>query len=213
MQKSSFTFILMCIFLSGCSWWQMPDPFAVPRVDDRPEPHPDHLVRLGDRIQLSLDELEESVQEIHWSQDGKDISKRYFLLSAMFENPREPGMVPSEVPIYVQTFLKDFFLNKCERKADSSICTITVDSNFRYGQDAEKTKRFLVLHERSLTPFQHRFMDTNSMAILLKSGKKAAEAMGRPTADYVPYAGLLGKVGDGTANAIKKAFGDQLWLF
>ena len=213
MQKRSFAFLLTCIFLSGCGWWQMPDPFAAPRVDDRPEPHPEHLVRLGDKVQLNVAQLEDSIQEIHWSQDGKDVTKRYFLISAMFENPREPGTVPSEVPIYVQTFLKDFFLNKCEAQAGSDICTLTVDKNFRYGQDAEKTKRFLVLHERTLTPFQHRFMDTNSMAMLLKSGKKAAESMGKPAADFIPYAGLIGKVGDGTANALKKAFGDQLWLF
>ena len=213
MLNRSITFVLSCLFLGGCSWWQMPDPFAMPRVDERPNPHPDHLVRLGDVVQLNPELLDEAVQEIHWSQDGKDITKRYFVLSAMFHNPREPGTIPSEVPIYVQSYLKEFFLNKCQKDVGSNTCSLTVDRNFRYGQDAEKTKRFLVMHERSLTPFQHRFMDTNSMAILLKAGKKATESMGKPAADYIPYAGLMGKLGDGTANAMKKAFGDQLWLF
>ena len=213
MRKHAFIFGVMFIFLSGCSGFQMPSPFAVPKVDERPNPHPDHLVRAGDKVQVTPSQLEDTTQEIQWSQDGKDVSKRYFLLSAMFENPREPGKLPSEVPIYVQAHLKPFFLNACQQEMDSGICSITVDENFRYGQDAEKTKRFLVMHERTLMPFQHRFMDTNNLAILLKTGKETVEAMGKPVADYVPYANLVGKLGEGTASAMKKTFGDQLWIF
>ena len=139
--------------------------------------------------------------------------ERYYLLSAMFQNPREPGTIPSQVPIYVHVTLKDAFLRMCPREEGADTCDLVVDKNFRYGQDAEKSKRFLVLHDRSFTPWQHRFMDTNSLAIFLKTGKETAEKVMGPVTAFVPYGGLIGKASDGTAEAIKQAFGDQLWLF
>jgi len=219
MQKPSFSFFMMSgLFISalvvgGCSAMQMPDPFAVPQVDERANPHPDHLVNLGDVITVVPGHLERDSQEISWSQNREDMTERYILVSAMFQNPREPDAIPSQVPIFIHWTLRDAFLRMCVEKTVAGTCSLSVNSNFRYGQDAEKRQRFLVLHDRSFTPWQHRFMDTNSLAIFLKTGKDTAAAALGPLADYVPYGGLMGKAGDGTAKAIKQAFGDQLWIF
>jgi len=219
MQKRSFSFLMMsCLFLSavavgGCSAMQMPDPFAVPKVDERPDPHPGHLVNLGDVLTVVTGHLERDSQEISWSQNREDMLERYILVSAMFHNPREPEAIPAQVPIFIHSNLRDAFLRMCLEDAARGTCSLKVNRNFRYGQDAEKRQRFLVLHDRSFTPWQHRFMDTNSLAIFLKTGKDTAAAVLGPVADYVPYGGLIGKAGDGTAKVIKQAFGDQLWIF
>ena len=218
MPKRSMT-LMMCVLLGGavvlgaCSGMQMPDPFAVPKVDERPNPHPDHLVQLGDVVSVVPSQLEGHTQEISWSQDRQAMTERYILVSAMFHNPRLEAAIPSQVPIYIHVTLKDAFLRMCEPGAGRDTCRLKVNKNFRYGQDAEKSKRFLVLHDRTFTPWQHRFMDTNSIAIFLKTGKDTADAVVGPMADYIPYGTLIGKAGDGTAEAIKQAFGDQLWIF
>ena len=160
-----------------------------------------------------LSQLEKNVKQISWSQDLDPMSEPYMLVSAMFSNPREEGVIPRQVPVYIHATLKDAFLKMCVLDKEKKICSFTVNKNFRYGQDAEKTKRFLVLHDPSFTPFQHRFMDSNYIAIMLKTGKDAANAVVGPMAEYLPYGDLYEGLSEGSAEVIKQAFGDQLWIF
>jgi len=192
---------------------QVPTPFAVPRVDTRPEPHPDSLVRLGDVVKVVSKQVESHVETVSWSQEHRPMNESYYVISAMFQNPRENDELPIQVPIYVHMSLKDVFLDMCSHDDDSGTCSLTINRHFRYGQNTEKTRRFLVLHDRNFTPFQHRFMDSNALAILLKTGQETATAVAGPAAEYIPYGSLLLKAGEGTSQAMKMAFGDQLWIF
>jgi hypothetical protein len=219
MQKLSFMLAIKYILIASpvvvaaCSAMQMPDPFAVPQVDERPNPHPDHLVRLGDNVTVVPSQLGKHIESISWSQDREPMTEKYILVSGMFQNPREENAIPSQVPLYIHVRLKDAFSKMCTKEKGKDVCSFEVNENFRYGQDAEKTKRFLVLHDRSFTPWQHRFMDSNYIAIMLKTGKDTADTVVGPMAEYLPYGELYEGVSEGTAEAIKQAFGDQLWLF
>ena len=207
------TLIASVSLMSACSAMQMPDPFAVPKVDERPNPHPEHLVRLGDKVTVVPSQLGKNIESISWSQNRDEMTEKYILVSGMFQNPREEGAIPTQVPLYIHVSLKEAFLKMCPTEKGKDVCSFTVNKNFRYGQDAEKTKRFLVLHDRSFTPWQHRFMDSNYLAIMLKTGKDTADILVGPTATYLPYGELYEGLSEGAAEAIKQAFGDQLWLF
>ena len=219
MQTTSFmsvirmALIVSVSWMAACSAMQMPDPFAVPQVDERPNPHPAHLVRLGDTLTVVPSQLDKNIESISWSQNRDEMTEQYMLVSGMFQNPREEGSIPAQVPLYIHVSLREVFLGMCSAEQGKDVCRCRVNKNFRSGQDAEKTKRFLVLHDRSFTPWQHRFMDSNSIAIMLKTGKEAADAVVGPMADYVPYGDLYEGLSDGAAEAIKQAFGDQLWIF
>jgi len=219
MQKHSLMSVIKYILIASvvvvgaCSAMQMPDPFAVPQVDERPDPHPEHLVRLGDTVTVVPSQLGKHIESISWSQDREPMTEKYILVSGMFQNPREEGAIPAQVPLYIHVRLKDAFSKMCAKEKGKDLCSFKVNKNFRYGQDAEKTKRFLVLHDRSFTPWQHRFMDSNYIAIMLKTGKDTADAVVGPMAEYIPYGDFYESLSEGSAEAIKQAFGDQLWLF
>lgn len=199
--------------LMACSYMQMPTPFSVPRVDERPEPHPAHLVRVGDVVTVVTSKVGNHLEDISWSQDNEPMQEGYYVISAVFKNPRIKDALPVQVPIYVHMNLKNIFLEMCKDDETTDTCNLTINRNFRYGQDTEKTRRFLVMHNPNFFPFQHRFMDSNTLAILLKNSHHTASALVGPMADFIPYGNIVLKASNGTAQAIKVTFGDQLWLF
>mgnify|MGYP006157205655 CR=1 FL=1 len=199
--------------LMACTYMQMPTPFSVPRLDERPEPHPVHLVRAGDVVTVVTSEVGRHLKHISWSQDNEPMHEGYYLIGAVFKNSRIKDALPVQVPIYIHRNHKDIFLEMCKDGEATDTCSLTINRHFRYGQDAAKTRRFLVMHDLNFTPFQHRFMDSNSLAILLKSSHNTASVLVGPMADFIPYGNMFLKASDGTAQAIKVSFGDQLWLF
>ena len=206
----SMVTLVGCLLTSaGCSWFQT----ALPRIDDRPTPHPDHLVNLGDVLDIEHAAVRDELQRVTWSQKGKEVHDDYYVVNGIFQNPRTPDAPPVQVPVFVQANFMTYFEEGCAPTARKDVCGLTVTSRFRYGQDAEKTMRFLVYHDPNYTPFQHRFIDTDMLAILTKLGYRSAKTVLGETEEFIPYGGLLLKAGEATSELISATFGDQLWLF
>ena len=203
--------VLVSTLLSGCSWFG----FSGPRVDDRDNPHPEHLVQTGDVIEIPRAMLREHTKSIQWSQDGVDMMDEYFVMKGIFRNPRLPDAMPTQVPLFVQSsFIEDF---EAECRADAAAklnaCMMPVTSKLRYGQNAEKTMRFLVFHDPNYEPFQHRFIDTDTLAILTKVSYRTVDSVLDHTEDLIPYGSLIKKAGAASAELMSASVGDQLWLF
>ena len=201
--------VLASTLLSGCSWFS----FSGPRVDDRENPHPEHLVQAGDVIEISRGLMREHLKDVQWSQNGETMGDNYFVMKALFRNPRLPDALPTQVPLFVQAGYIEDFEADCLKGSDAEVCRMQVSSRLRYGQNAEKTMRFLVFHDASYAPFQHRFIDTDTLAILTKVSYRTMDSVLDHTEDLIPYGSLLKKAGAASAELMSASVGDQLWLF
>ena len=70
----------------------------------------------------------------------------------------------SATTIFVQQSMVDSFKGLCSGGGFFSFsCKVTVTNAFQYGQNSSKTRRFLVFHDKSRKPYQHRFITTNTL--------------------------------------------------
>lgn len=84
-----------------------------------------------------------------------DRSETYYEIEAAIE-----GAKLSLVTIFIFDKFSDQVKNKCK----AGLCRLKVDSAFQYGQNKENTVRFLVLHNKSNKPYQHRFVETSMLS-------------------------------------------------
>ncbi|KAK7428262.1 hypothetical protein QQZ08_005159 [Neonectria magnoliae] len=146
------------------------------------------LVNRGDAIYVDAQSFDNEVVKVTWSQGGNNISENYIPMKY-----RVTSGGSSEGPIFIQANkLSDF-----RRKQNGGpYVTVIVDSEFQYGQDKDRTRRFLVFHDKDHRPYQHRF----AHSILQTLGDKGVEfaaslgfpdvgklrdALGRFTGDYL----------------------------
>jgi hypothetical protein len=99
---------------------------------------------------------------IQWQQDLKDRSADYIVVDAAFKE--------NDVPLFVQKSKSDDLLAKVQ--GDETTLKVPVDSSFQYGQNKDKTFRFLVYHNKTNKPYQHRFINQTTAAKLAAAAKQ-----------------------------------------
>ena len=115
------------------------------------------LVEKGDLIRIEPSTKDNVT--IKWQQDLGNRQEPYvaFLYSVKDKDAAGSLFVSFSKK---QEFLKKAKPYKAENFMDSDGYEIQVDDAFQYGQNNEKTLRFLVYHDKATKPYQHRFIET-----------------------------------------------------
>jgi hypothetical protein len=118
-----------------------------------------NLVELNDEITFrrAATSNPDNQLSFRYSQSGRERKGDYIQVAARFER----GEALEYLPLFVQQELVEDLLSTCE-PPDEEFCTVIVTSAFQYGQDKQGTSRFLVFHEKSQKPYQHRFISTTT---------------------------------------------------
>lgn len=125
------------------------------------------MVERGDKIIFPTEALktDDNVVSIEWQQDFKQRKADYVIVVSVIDNTNVV------VPLFVQKSMRDKLLDNCA--TDANECSIVVDEDFQYGQNNEKTFRFLVYHNKAYRPYQHRFINTSTVSKIVSLAKKA----------------------------------------
>lgn len=139
------------------------------------------LVQKGDKISFSQDALKttDNVVSIEWVQDlaTKSMKADYRVVDAVIDG----------AGVSVTLFVENSFTDSLEKKCtlEESKYTVVVDSDFQYGQDKEKTSRFLVYHNKKNKPYQHRFIETTRLENMAKIAQQATENVDLPSTQVI----------------------------
>ncbi|KAJ5157648.1 uncharacterized protein N7482_008748 [Penicillium canariense] len=145
-------------------------------------------VNKGDVISVLLTP-EWAIQTVEWSQRFLIYKTDYYRVSftnaksetTQSTDPEDSGL------LFIAKDRVDAFKALDMGKTDQDVCTVTVSTEFLYGQSKDGKKRFLVFHDKRLRIFQHRFMQGGIMDAM-----KSAQEM---------------------ATKLKEGFGDELQPF
>jgi hypothetical protein len=149
-------------------------------TSDRPKPP--RLVEAGDEITFYLADLigpERIVQLVEWSANLNKVQVNYIQLAAQFG----AGAETDYAIMFVQESYADRLADRCQDPMAKK-CAVTVDGEFQYGGDADRTMRFLVFHNRANQPYQHRFVSqtmAKNFAVGVKGLKQGADELNVPT--------------------------------
>lgn len=119
------------------------------------------IVEKGDWIKFNPDSKQEVT--IKWQQDLGSRQEQYIALPYSVKDKEASGS------LFIQLGLADEFFKKCQKDESSNPLVsggykIQVDEAFQYGQNNEKTLRFLVYHNKANKPYQHRFIETTAFS-------------------------------------------------
>ncbi|MDB9519429.1 hypothetical protein PN466_21020 [Roseofilum reptotaenium CS-1145] len=162
------------------------------------------LVEKGDWIKFNPPQEPENVN-IKWQQDLGNREQPYIPLLYSVNGKKASGS------LFVSASEADAFFEKCEPNESKNPLVkggykIQVDDGFQYGQNNEKTLRFLVYHDKSNKPYQHRFIETTAFSNIGRKISAISAAAGETTSEAKAW-GMLVEQG----MEIGKAFiGDYL---
>lgn len=124
-----------------------------------------HLALLDDRFRFDIAALDDdsSTRRLTWSQDQQEQEATYVQVTAWFVDPDKAG-VATPFMLFLQEDMVDEFRG---RHCDATSCTATISSAYQYGQDKAQTFRFVVYHDTTLRPYQHRFLASNHLTAYL----------------------------------------------
>jgi hypothetical protein len=137
------------------------------------------IVEKGDWIKFNPDSKKE--ETIKWQQDLGSRQEQYIALAYSVKDKEASGS------LFIQLGVADSFFQKCQKDESSNPLVnggykIQVDEAFQYGQNNEKTLRFLVYHNKANKPYQHRFIETTAFSNIgnkiVEVGAGAAPAWG-----------------------------------
>ncbi|KAI8623565.1 hypothetical protein F5Y19DRAFT_458319 [Xylariaceae sp. FL1651] len=149
------------------------------------------VVEKGNVIYIPADKLTSNEVTVEWQQSLSNKTAQYY--SVPFFNKTQGN---EESVIFIQKTYLDALKNK---KVDGDDLTVIVDDSFQYGQNKEKTKRWLAYHDKNNKAYQWRFVATVSS----KLGSALATFGGGLFKQYVGI----------DLGAIKGFFGDYLHNF
>ncbi|KAF4954276.1 hypothetical protein FSARC_12186 [Fusarium sarcochroum] len=109
------------------------------------------VVEKGNKIYIPADKLTATEVKVEWSQNLSSRSEQYY--SVPFFN-KDQGNEQSL--IFIQKSYLEALKNK---KAPGDELTVVVDDSFQYGQNKEKTKRWLAYHDKNNKAYQWRFVE------------------------------------------------------
>ncbi|KAK7447752.1 hypothetical protein VKT23_014010 [Stygiomarasmius scandens] len=139
-------------------------------------------VQKGDIISFSLDAKREVT--VTWSQSLSSKSEPYYAIAAV-----NTSRDNASVNFFVQKNKFDSELASFA-SVDGNNAKVTITDKFQYGQkNAQGDFRFVVYHDTSRKPYQHRFIETTLLAkggdLALKLAKGFGyEAIGTNVADF-----------------------------
>ena len=156
------------------------------------------LVEKGDVIEFYKEPKETT--KIEWQQSFQDRSETFIVIPYTVKGKDASGTLFVEQK-KAKTLMASATKAKNDKDSlfDAPAYTCTINEDFQYGQDKNKTIRFLVYHDKSENMFQHRFVSTNAFE---KIATKVAEQAGK--IDEIK--GVLSKI----MSAGKAYIGDSL---
>ena len=165
-----------------------------------------NLVTLNDTLIFQKSELDNTAHHktIKWSQSFSEREEVYLQLTTL-----KQGKTIEFVMLFVQKEVIPTLKKQCTQEEE---CKVKVTQVYQYGQNSEKTLRFLVLHNKANKPYQHRFMSTSTLATFASGAEKLtkqAEALGV----VIPGAGLASMLGNKFTKGLKSVIGDPLREF
>lgn len=119
------------------------------------------IVEKGDWIKFNPESKQ--TETIQWQQNFSSRQEEYIVLPYSVKDKEASGS------LFIQLGLADLFFGKCSEDESSNPLVkggykIQVDDAFQYGQNNEKTLRFLVFHNKDNKPYQHRFIETTAFS-------------------------------------------------
>jgi len=170
------------------------------------------IVEKGDWIFINPDEKSEEILE--WSQDfGDSRSASYISVPFIVKGKDAAG------PLFIQALCSDKFFMSCTEadnenpfRPDGYKYKVQVTDEFQYGQNSERTFRFLVYHDKSNKPYQHRFTSSGIFLKTMKSITGVAK-IGLKLVKAVPIIGNIVTAIESALDILPSMFGDYLHNF
>ncbi|PLX43552.1 MAG: hypothetical protein C0605_03925 [Hyphomicrobiales bacterium] len=168
------------------------------------------LVKPGDQITFRRAALaaENNAVMIKWQQNFRPREVRYVQTAATYD----AGGKSSFFILFIQSELTGDVLETCEDQS-AKMCSLTVTGNYQYGQSKDKASRFLVYHDRSFKPYQHRFVNTTIAANFARGAQQLATDAGDVAGAMVPQLQTAVKGIQRLVGATGAMFGDVLKNF
>ncbi|KAK1658843.1 hypothetical protein BDP55DRAFT_373145 [Colletotrichum godetiae] len=108
------------------------------------------VVEKGNKIFVSASEIDKNKVTVEWQQNFKQRSQEYYTVPFINKSQDQESV------LFIQTNYLDAFKKK--QAAGETEFTVVVDTSFQYGQNDEKTSRWIVYHDKSMNAFQWRFV-------------------------------------------------------
>ena len=161
------------------------------------------LVEKGDSLTFTVDAFSDksAVVTVEWSQMLSKRSAKYVQVTAA-----TISKTPSLTMLFIAKPLADAIKTA---NCKGAKCTIKVDGRIQYGQNSEKTMRFLVLHDKSNKPFQHRFVNTSTLSTFASGAEMLAKQVDS-VGGIIPQVGMAAKASQQAISAAKAFVGDPL---
>lgn len=130
------------------------------------------VVQCGDTIYYQPSELtnQGNIINVEWQQSFQQRGADYVEIAAVDKDNK------AFFPLFVEKSKMPEFQKQSQCDDAKGICTVNVGSQFQYGQNNEQTFRFLVYHNKSDKPFQHRFVTKNTFVKFAKSADNLANS-------------------------------------
>ncbi|CAF3473723.1 hypothetical protein SNK03_010668 [Fusarium graminearum] len=109
------------------------------------------VVEKGNKIFIPADQLTAVEVKVEWSKSLTNYSEQYYTVP--FFNKDQSN---EESVIFIQ---KSYLEALKSKRAPGDDLTIIVDDSFQYGQNKEKTKRWLAFHNKKNEAYQWRFVE------------------------------------------------------
>ena len=117
------------------------------------------VVEKGDYITYNPNNQKEA--NIRWQQDLGMREVEYIVLPYSVKGKEASGSLYLDLG-----FADSFFVKSSKEENDNPLLKgrykVEVDSDFQYGQNSDKSLRFLVFHNKSNKPHQHRYIETSA---------------------------------------------------
>ncbi|THV05865.1 hypothetical protein K435DRAFT_849612 [Dendrothele bispora CBS 962.96] len=151
-------------------------------------------VQKGDIISFTLDNKREIT--VTWSQNLSSKSEAHYAIPA-----KNTSRDNADVNFFVQKNWLDNELSKFAT-VDGNTARVTITDKFQYGQKNDQGEfRFVVYHDTSRKPYQHRFIETTLLAKGGDIAVKLAKGFG------------YDQVGMNVSDFLKRFVGDYLRNF
>ncbi|KAK5823060.1 hypothetical protein F5H01DRAFT_317612 [Linnemannia elongata] len=167
------------------------------------------VAELGDKIQIN--DIKKYVGDrklVKWSQDfGQEKAVEFVFIPFKCLKDDSPGFIAVEFG-RIKDFQKlchEIPANPDDWENLFPSYELDVTKDFKYGQNNEKTFRFLVFLNSSYKPFQHRFTS-------VAEGSEAMTTLGTLVKKYGGYADKVAYV-SGVMSIAKSVVGDDLHTF
>ncbi|KAF5000371.1 hypothetical protein FGRMN_1839 [Fusarium graminum] len=149
------------------------------------------VIQFSDMVRSATDKTVDPVRiTITWQQNLRTRSEAYISCTYSVISSGKRGQ------LFIQASKLGDLWDKRDQKGDKNWITVQVGDAFQYGQNEDRTDRFLVYHDKSNRPYQRRFV------------KQLTELLGDRALDWAQRMGF-NSLND-LKNDIESLFGEYL---